>query len=319
MSQSDPSKTDRMHDPRIQVDVDQLRRLGPRARALSLLPHQPARSVLNGRHTSRLRGRGLNFEELRHYMPGDDVRTIDWKVTARTGEPHVRVYTEERDRATLLLVDQRMSMFFGSRVYMKSVVAAEAAAIAAQRVLAQGDRVGGFVFGDEVIAEHRPQRRAAAVDRLLNSISKANGLLNADLQPQSTTELNDVLQRALRIAGNNALVLVFSDFDGLDAQSEALIRKLTVANDLILFSVADPLAQNLPANMRAAISDGVVQADFDASDPALRHKVQQAFRNRTRDLEHWSRRYGFPLVPLGTERPALDQLMQQFGLRGGAR
>jgi len=218
----------------------------------------------------------------------------------------------------LLLVDQRMSMFFGSRVYMKSVIAAEAAAIAAQRVLAQGDRVGGFVFGDEVIAEHRPQRRAIALHRFLNSIAKANGLLNADLRPQNSVELNDVLQRASRIAGSNALVLVFSDFDGLNSHSEALIRQLASANDLILFSVADPLAWNLPANMRAAISDGELQADFDATDPALRDKVLQAFQSRTHDLEHWSRRYGFPLVPLGTERPALDQLMQHFGLRAGA-
>ena len=105
-------------DPRIHVDLAALRRLGNSARALSFLPRQPSRSVLNGRHASRLRGRGLNFEELRNYVQGDDIRTIDWKVTARTGEPHVRVYTEERDRPALLVVDQRMSMFFGSKLYM---------------------------------------------------------------------------------------------------------------------------------------------------------------------------------------------------------
>jgi uncharacterized protein (DUF58 family) len=318
MSQS-AINTDKDHDPRIHVSPDQLRRLGPQARALSLLPHQPARSVLNGRHASQLRGRGLNFEELRNYMPGDDVRTIDWKVTARTGEPHVRVYTEERDRATLLLVDQRISMFFGSQVYMKSVVAAEAAAVAAQRVLAQGDRIGGFVFGDEVMAEHRPQRRAVALHRFLGSIAKANGLLNADLRPQNTIALNDILQKATRIAGSNALVLVFSDFDGLNAQSESLIRHLALANDLILFSITDPLAQHLPETLRTAISDGALQADLDARDPVVRDKIKQAFRNRTRDLEHWSRRYGFPLVPLGTQKPALDQMMYHFGLRGGTR
>ena len=96
------------HDPRIHVDLNQLLRLAGPARRLSLLPRQPASSVLNGRHASKLRGRGLNFEELRHYLPGDDTRTIDWKVTARTGEPYVRVYTEERDRPALLVVDQRM-------------------------------------------------------------------------------------------------------------------------------------------------------------------------------------------------------------------
>ena len=88
-------------------------------------------SILAGRHASRLRGRGLNFEEIRRYLPGDDTRNMDWKVTARMRKPHVRVYTEERDRPCLLVVDQRQSMFFGTRRCMKSVAAAEVAALAA--------------------------------------------------------------------------------------------------------------------------------------------------------------------------------------------
>ena len=87
-----------------------------------------------------MRGRGLNFEEIRDYRPGDDVRSIDWKVTARLQKPHIRVFNEERDRQALLVVDQRLSMFFGSRRAMKSVAAAEAAAIGAWRVL--GPEIG---------------------------------------------------------------------------------------------------------------------------------------------------------------------------------
>ena len=136
-------------DPRIHVTLDHLRRLEGAARGLSFMPRQPSASVLNGRHASRLRGRGLNFEEMRNYLPGDDIRSIDWKATARTGEPHVRVFTEERDRPALLVVDQRMSMFFGTQLNMKSVTAAEAAAIVGFRILAQGDRVGGIVFDDQ--------------------------------------------------------------------------------------------------------------------------------------------------------------------------
>ncbi|MCG8594101.1 MAG: DUF58 domain-containing protein, partial [Kiloniellales bacterium] len=135
-----PLRTGAAADPRIHVDLAHLRGFAGRATALRLLPRQPARSVLNGRHASRLRGRGLSFEELRGYLPGDDIRSIDWKVTARTGEPHVRVFTEERDRPALIVVDQRMSMFFGSRLNMKSVTAAETAALAAFRILDQGDR-----------------------------------------------------------------------------------------------------------------------------------------------------------------------------------
>ena len=134
--------------PGVYVSLDDLLALEYRGRKVSFLPHQPVRSLLSGRFASRMRGRGLNFEEIRDYRPGDDVRSIDWKVTARLQKPHIRVFNEERDRQTLLVVDQRLSMFFGSRRSMKSVTAAEAAAISAWRVLGAGDRVGAIVFDD---------------------------------------------------------------------------------------------------------------------------------------------------------------------------
>ena len=116
-------------DPRIHVSLAHLRGLQGAARGLSFLPRQPSASVLNGRHASRLRGRGLNFEEMRDYLPGDDIRSIDWKATARTGSPHVRVFTEERDRPALLVVDQRMSMFYGSTMTISSSSCRNAAGV----------------------------------------------------------------------------------------------------------------------------------------------------------------------------------------------
>ncbi|MGI9367655.1 MAG: DUF58 domain-containing protein, partial [Ruegeria sp.] len=306
-------------DPRIHVDAEHLRRLGKRSRALSLLPRQPARSILNGRHASRLRGRGLNFEELRDYLPGDDIRTIDWKVTARTGQPHVRVYTEERDRPALLLVDQRVSMFFGTQVYMKSVVAAEAAAIAAYRVLVQGDRIGGIVFSDNTLAEHRPQRRPVALSRFLSSIGIANTNLHAGLPGNGSVTLNEILDQAVRIANTNALVCMFSDFDGMNGSSETLFRRLAQSNDLILFNVSDPSSRLLPRDLKLAVSDGAEQIELDSSAPGLSDRVKSAMENRLSQLVLWSNRYGFPVVPLTTEKPALDQLLYLFGHRGGAK
>ncbi len=108
-----------MSDNNIYVDLKDLVALQYQATGFSFLPRQPVHSILSGRHGSRLRGRGLDFEELRHYRTGDDIRTMDWKVTNRTGKPHVRVFTEERERPVLLLIDQRTNMFFGSQVNMK--------------------------------------------------------------------------------------------------------------------------------------------------------------------------------------------------------
>ncbi|WP_170424646.1 DUF58 domain-containing protein [Ruegeria arenilitoris] len=306
-------------DPRIHVDADHLLRLGPKSRAISLLPRQPARSILNGRHASRLRGRGLNFEELRNYLPGDDIRTIDWKVTARTGKPHVRVYTEERDRPALLLVDQRVSMFFGTQVYMKSVIAAEAAAISAHRVLGQGDRVGGLVFGDTDLAEHRPQRRPAALTRFLASVGALNCSLRASQRSEATVALNAVLKQAARIAHTNTLICVFSDFDGLDESSEILVRELAASNDLILFNISDPSSRELVPNLRLTVSDGDNQIELDSADTGLSDRIRQAMEDRLAQLQTWSRRYGFPIVPLTTTEPTLDQLLRLFGHAGGRR
>src|ERR1700727_1227652 len=128
------------------AELDSLIALQFKARGFVLTHSQPMHSLLFGRHSSHVRGRGLDFEEMRNYVLGDDVRRIDWRVTARIQKPFVRVYSEERDRPTMVVVDQRINMFFGSRVSMKSVVAAEIAALAAWRVFHQGDRGGAFVF-----------------------------------------------------------------------------------------------------------------------------------------------------------------------------
>ena len=160
---------------RVRVTLDDLVRLKGRAKGFSFLPRQPVHSVLAGRHGSRLRGRGLDFEELRHYQYGDDPRSMDWLATARLGAPYVRVFTEERDREVLLLVDQRLTMFFGSRRAMKSVAAAEVAALAAWRVTALGDRIGALVFSDDDILEFLPGARSPAVMRILKGIVTLRG------------------------------------------------------------------------------------------------------------------------------------------------
>src|SRR5262245_21540733 len=157
-------------DVGVYIDLEHLIALEQRGRRVSLLPRQPVHSLLSGRYASRMRGRGLNFEEIRDYRTGDDVRSIDWKVTQRLQKPHVRVFNEERDRAGILVVDQRLAMFFGSKRAMKSVIAAETAALIAWRILNVSDRVGGVVFNDRDTAEVRPHRSRRTVLEFLSAI-----------------------------------------------------------------------------------------------------------------------------------------------------
>src|SRR5262245_45648567 len=192
----------------VYVTVEHLARLEHRARGLAFLPRQPRASVLAGRHGSRMRGRGLDFEEIRAYLPGDDLRTMDWKVTLRTGKPSVRAYTEERDRPAVFVVDQRMSMFFGSVRAMKSVVAAELAALGAWMVFGAGDRVGAVVFDDQRIEHVRPLRSRTRVQAMLGTIATMNRALRADsaVQPNDG-QLDAALETVLRTTPHDHLVV----------------------------------------------------------------------------------------------------------------
>ena len=301
-------------DPRIHVSLPHLRSFEGAARGFSFLPNQASASVLNGRHASRLRGRGLNFEEMRDYLPGDDIRSIDWKATARTGSPHVRVFTEERDRPALLVVDQRMSMFFGTRLNMKSVTAAEAAAITAFRVLNVGDRVGGIVFDDDHVIEFAPKRNRRTVYALLEELAAMNAGLYADrtVTPQDGG-LNDILKRVLRIAHHDHLVIVFSDFAGIDDLTHRHLSGIAQHNDLILMLVHDPSAEELTEGPIAVIGDSEKQAALDLGAVAARDAVESYSRGRLQQIYRWQQEIRLSVLPLSAGEETLPQIRKLMG------
>lgn len=296
------------------VTLDELTRLQFQARGFSFLPKQPLHSLLAGRHTSRMRGRGLDFEELRHYLPGDDSRTIDWKVTARTGKTHVRVYTEERDRPALIIVDQRIAMFYGTKVAMKSVVAAQAAALAAWRVVDVGDRVGGVVFNDTDVAEVKPHRSGQTVLRFLHHLVEQNTALRADAPVRSNpSALNAVLEGVARVAKHDYLVVVISDFDGADDRTIRLITRMSQHNDIIVVPVFDPSSQDLPASGRLVVGDGELQIEVDLGKASSLRSVLEYTRGRLDSVLRWREEIGVPVLPLSTAEPVVEQVRRLLG------
>lgn len=301
-------------DTRIHVTLSHLRSLRGAAQGLSFLPRQPSGSVLNGRHASRLRGRGLNFEEMRDYLPGDDIRSIDWKATARTGSPHVRVFTEERDRPAVLVVDQRMSMFFGSRLNMKSVTAAEAAAIAAFRIFAAGDRVGGIVFDDERQVDFVPQRSERTIFALLDAMATMNAGLNADrIAAASEGSLNRVLGDVSRIAHHDHLVLVFSDFDGIDETTHRRLSGIATHNDLVLVLVYDPLSEQIAPGAREVIGDGAMQAQVNLGSDSTRSRIGAFTKERLATIIDWQKAINLSVLPLSAGEETLPQIQRLMG------
>jgi len=303
-------------EARAYVSLDDLLRLRHRAKGFSFLPKQPVHSLLAGRHASRLRGRGLEFEELRRYYEGDDVRAIDWRATARLNEPQLRVYKEERDRSVMLLVDQRLSMFFGSRQAMKSVVAAEAAALAAWRVTSLGDRIGGVVFSSKGMDEVRPRARSAAIGPLFEAIVRRNRELRAD-DPQLLDPdlLNAALTRVSKFLPHDGLLTLITDAAGADDQTSQLVTQISAHNDILAIFVFDPLEMTLPDIGRVVMADAEQLIEIETGSRNLRTKFAACFADRRSAIERFSRRRAMPVLPLSTERDASDQLQELLGRR----
>lgn len=302
-------------DPRVHADLAALVRLRYRAQGFSLLPRQPVRSILAGRYGSRLRGRGLNFEEVRSYLPGDDIRNMDWKVTARLRKPHVRVYTEERDRPVFAVIDQRGSMFFGSRWKTNSVVAAEMAALAGWRALSVGDRVGGIVFGDNEVEEIRPHRSESAVMQLLGAAVDMSGRLSAEQKISGDSKvLNAVLRRTLQAAGHDALIVIASTLHGADAGSIELIQRMAIHNDVLVAMIHDPLQFEMPDKGKMVVSDGALQVELDTADGAVRKGLGEYFKGRAADTKKELQKAEIPTLLISNAEDVVDQVRRQLGV-----
>ena len=302
-------------DAGVYVDLEQLIALEQKGRKVSLLPRQPVHSLLSGRYASRMRGRGLNFEEIRDYRSGDDVRSIDWKVTARLQSPHVRAFDEERDRQGLLVVDQRLSMFFGTRRAMKSVTAAEIAAVVAWRILSVGDRVGGIVFNDRSIEEVRPQRSRRIVLQYLTKLAEQNQALGVGRGiTRDATMLNRAVDRIRRVAPHDATVVIFSDFDGADETTRHAIAALAAHNTVIAVLIHDPSQSELPAAGRMTVTDGELQIALDVAHGSTRQNILDMSKTRLRSVFEWTRDFGVPVLPLSTAEEPVNQLHHLLGL-----
>lgn len=303
----------------VYTNVKALLALRFEARGFSFHPRQLMQNPMHGRYAARLRGRGLNFEELRQYQMGDDIRTIDWKVTNRMRKPFVRSYTEEKERAALLLVDQRTPMFFGSQRQMKSVTAAECAALIAWRMVGAGDRVGGIVFGDEALQEYKPHHLQSTLVAFLKGIEKSNAALSLSSRAPSPRPLANVLQVAGRLATHDQLIVLITDLSGWDAQSYKRVTRLAQHNDLVVCHVVDPLEKQLPPQGQMPVSDGKLQIELDASKSKLRQDFTHSFETWAQSIYQSLSKHGISCVPISTAQDVAPQLRRAFGPRQSKR
>ena len=258
------------------------------------LHHTQLRSRQSGGYMSRFKGRGMEFDEARLYQPGDDIRSIDWRVTARTGKTHTKVFREERERPVFISVDNRLTMHFATRGVFKSVLAAKLAGLLAWTAEYHGDRIGGQLFSEHECRELKPQNGRHAVLRFLNALVKPQEPLS------KAFTLDQVLARLNQHARPGSLVYIISDFRGINDQAETHIAKLSEHCEVVLIFVYDPLESSLPAKGRYRFTDDEREVVIDASDQQRLLSYQQRFEQRLQRLELLAKKRGLAFIQCST-------------------
>lgn len=295
----------------------ELVRLEADARALRLPVTGSARARPRGFQRSRLRGRGMTFAEVREYQPGDDIRTIDWRVTARRQSPHAKIYEEERERPVLLIADLGDTLFFASTGAYKQVRCAQATALLAWLALGSGDQVGGLVFNNTELETLKPARRKKAVIRLLDALDRLQHQPSAPpVQPVPDARLDRALQEARHAARTGSRVFIVSDFMAITDQTVPLLAGLSRHNSVTALRIQDPLEASLPERGQFSVASPSGPITFDAGNPAFRRAWQEKTGAHELRLEETFRRAGMPWLTLSTAQPPTEALLGLIGAGG---
>ena len=296
------------------VTLEHLIRLKPAGELLKLAAPR-VRALAAGGHVSPFKGRGVEFDESRPYQPGDDLRTMDWRVTARTGKPHTKVFREERNRPVIVSLDLRAPMLFGTKGAYKAVRAAEAAALIGWSAVANGDRLGGLVFNETEHHERRPRLGRRAALTLMQLIAEEMLWSPARTAPANGAGADHALLRLTRVARPGSLIFVLSDFEGLGPDAERHLRQLASHGDVYLMHFFDPLEAELPPPGRYRIIVGGRSVSIDTSDAALRARYKARFDARRARLDALARLPGIQLIDCGTGDDPRAVLAHRFRSR----
>jgi len=297
-------------NPTVTVSVPMLVRLSRFAPGVSLRSGQIL-ARQSGDYQSPFKGRGMEFDESRLYQPGDDIRNIDWRVTARTGKTHTKLFREERERPVFVWVDLRRSMFFATRGRFKAVIGAHLAGLLAWAANRHGDRVGGVIFSEEAHHEFKPRRGKSGVLHLINQLAGHP----AWRQPPGTVTPvpgagGVALARLQQVARPGSLIFLLSDFRDLDGTAITRISRLSRHNDVVMIHIHDRLERDLPPAGHYRMSDGAAEVLLDTFDRVLVTAHRRRFQERLEQLRGLARKHGINLLSCGTEDDPLEVLKQ---------
>jgi len=294
----------------VRVSRAELLQLRYGARELQLDSRRAANSVISGSHASRFRGRGMDYLESRGYQPGDDIRGMDWRVTARTGRAHIKLYQEERQRPVVVMLDLGPGMFFATRGVFKSVLAARLATLIGWAAVQHGDRIGALLFNGGH-HELRPAGGTRGVLRLIRALLETGDPVRgtrSSADGSGENPLNAALVRLRRVARPGSLVFLLSDFHACDGATRQHLQRLRQHNDVLALQLVDPVELVAPPPGRYAVSDGRHYGMLDTLSPARRQAYLDYFASNHRAVRDLMQQCAVPLHQLATTDSALQGL-----------
>lgn len=289
-----------------------------------LLDSSKIHAKQGGAYLSSFKGRGMEFDESRIYQAGDDIRNMDWRVTARTGTAHTKVFCEERERPVLIWLDLNASMMFATRNKYKAVIAAEIAALVAWSAAKNNDRVGGLIFSSQEHTEIKPRRGKTAV---LDFIGRCSNHDAWQEQPQGNQHERDMsaagmsaaVSRLRKVTHPGSLIFMISDFRDIDPQAYSQIADIARSNDIIFINISDPIEAELPASGSYKLTDGINEVQIQTSNKKVRDDYRHRYQTHSDKLKHFCRKYRIHLIDVSTQDDAFERLKKGLGLNGNHR
>ena len=301
-------------DDIVRVKLSTLIGLNRDARSLPLISNS-VKAQMSGGHLSAFRGRGMEYHESRPYQPGDDIRAIDWRVTARSGLTHTKVYREERERPVLLWLDLSRSMFFGTQTCFKAVLASKLAALLAWSSVQVGDRVGYLVFSEQQHIECRPGRgKRSALQFIQQLIAHPAWDMTANDGREQDTGVK-ALRRLRQVTRPGSLVILLSDFRFLDADCRGQLVELARHNDVVMIHTYDPFERMLPESGYYRVTDGNSSIDIDTSSSSARAQYSERYDQHLQALQRLCNELGLHLIDIATNADMLTELKTGLGLQ----
>ena len=272
------------------------------------LPGKRTEGHQGGQARSRRPGRGMSFAETRTYQPGDEVRYIDWKITARTGRPHTKVFEETHEQPLILIVDQTPAQYFASQGQLKAALALHAAAILGWLACDRQEKVGGSIVGPDTTAWHPPQSGQHALMQFFHHLLARHHQLSGP-GARMPDRWQTVLETLPLPAG--AQLILIGDLLALNETTLRRLRQLARHHSVTALHCADPLEQQLPDAGLLRLRKGEEVLTFDSHEPLLRQAYADCARNRLDTLRHVLSEGSIPLITIMTHRDPLMQLIEQ--------